>query len=241
MVGVIDDKYSFFNDDINQTGTSFTGLEYTDIKSFVVGESIAIYDKNNPPRALVYFSLSYINSISLNGTFLVIDDDGFGTVFLNFVDTYNANQAHSLINYVLEHPNVNIASISPINDDVPPVIYFNSTSGVGGNYIVNYTGLTSGVPYNTEDGFTFSTSISLSTYGTSGVIFKDKLKDLIIDYIEDNRDGTMDIMESEMLLSNISATVSSITTVGTYSLKFNFEDLAHNNLNNVIISLNIIT
>jgi len=78
MVGVIDDSYSFFNDDINQSGTSFTGLEYTDIKSFVVGESIAIYDKNVPARALIFLGLPYINSITLNGTFLVIDDESYG-------------------------------------------------------------------------------------------------------------------------------------------------------------------
>jgi len=33
MVAVIDDTYTFFTDTINQTGTSFTGLEYTDIKT----------------------------------------------------------------------------------------------------------------------------------------------------------------------------------------------------------------
>ncbi len=98
MVGIIDDSYSFFNDDINQSGTSFTGLEYTDIKSFVVGESIVVYDKNSPKRALIYLGLSYINSITLNGNFLVIDDESYGTVFLHFLTDYDSVQAHSLIN-----------------------------------------------------------------------------------------------------------------------------------------------
>jgi hypothetical protein len=241
MVGVIDDNYSFFNDDLNQSATSFTGLEYTDIKSFVVGESIVIYDKNTPKRALIYFGLPYVNSIILNGTFLIIDDESLGTVFLNFINEYNAIQAHSLINYVLEFPNINIDDISPSNDDTPPVIHFNSTAGATGSYIVNYTGATSGVPYTTEDGFTFSTSISLSTYGTSSVIYKDKLKDLLIDFIDDNRDGLMDIDDFEMIILSNTNQINSISTTGTYSLKFNFEDLAHNNLNNVVVNLNITT
>jgi hypothetical protein len=114
-------------------------------------------------------------------------------------------------------------------------------AGATGSYIVDYTGFTSSAPYNTYDnGFTFSTSISLS-YGTSGVIYKDKLKDLLIDSISDNRDGIMDIMDSEMIISDISSNViNSISTVGTYSLTFNFEDLANNNLQGVNLNLIII-
>lgn len=238
MVGIIDDNYSFFNDDLNQSGTSFTGLEWTDIKSFVVGESIAIYDKNNPPRALIYFGLPYINSIVLNGSFLVIDDDSYGTVFLSFLTEFDAVQAHSLINYVLEHPSVDIDTLTI--DTTPPVIYWNSNAGATGSYIVDYTGATAGVPYDTMDGFTFSTSISLSNWGTAGVIYKDKLKELLIDNILDNRDGSIEIMDSEMIISGTLSQVNSISSVGTYSLTFDFSDLAHNYLNGVVVNLNII-
>ena len=237
MVAVIDDNYSFFNDDVNQNSTSFTGLEYTDIKSFVVGESIAIYDKNTPSRALIYLGLPYINSITLNGTFLIIDDESYGTIFLNFLTEYDANQANSLINYVLENPNVDISTITPSYDILPPIIYFNSTAGLTGSYIVNYTGATSGVPYNTlSDGLTYSTSLLLSS-GTGSVIYKDKLRSLLIDYIEDSRDGLMEMMDSEMIISSTSSVVENINIVGTYSLTFNFEDIANNNLNNININL----
>jgi hypothetical protein len=249
MIGVIDDNYSFFNDDINQMGTSFTGLEYTDIKTFVIGESIVVYDKGVPARALIYFGLPYINSIALNGTFLIIDDESFGTVFLNFLTEYDAVQAHSLLNYVLEHPNINIDNIIPENDDVSPVIYFNSRAGATGSYILYNDGITIGstfsTPYHTGtgatgSGFTFSTSISLSTYGTSSIIQKDKLKDLLIDYVDDDRDGIIELMDSNLVISGTAGEVNSIGLVGTYSLKFNFTDLAHNNLNNVIVNLDII-
>lgn len=240
MVASIDDSYSFFNDDLNQNATSFTGLEYTDIKSFVVGESIVIYDKGTPKRALVYFGLPYIESLSQESTFIIIDDQTYGTVFLNFVSEFHANQAFSLINYVLENPNVDIDTIT-LPDETPPVIYFNSKAGITGSYIVNYTGLTAGTPYNTgTDGLTYSTTISLVNWGTSSVIYKDKLTDLLIDNIYDVRDGNINIMDSDLLIMGTQGMVNSISAVGTYSLTFNFTDLAHNNLGGVNVNLNII-
>jgi hypothetical protein len=242
MIGVMDDSYSFFNDDINQSGTSFTGLEYTDIKTFVVGESIVIYDKNSPVRALIYLGLVNINSIEISGNFLIIDDESHGTIFLSFLTEYDALQAHSLLNFVLQNPNIDIDNLPIIEDNISPVIYFNSTAGATGSYIVDYTGATAGVPYNTEDnGFTFSTSISLSTYGTSGVIDRDSLIGLLVDYIDDNRDGSMNLMPSNLIISGTAGTTNVIGFVGTYSLQFNFADLAQNDINNVIVNLDIIS
>ena len=241
MIGVMDDSYSFFNDDINQSGTSFTGLEYTDIKTFVIGESIAIYDKNSPPRALIYLGLVNINSIEISGNFLIIDDESYGTIFLSFLTEYDALQAHSLLNYVLQNPSVDIDNLPIIEDNISPVIYFNSTAGATGSYIIDYTGATAGVPYNTGNGFTFSTSISLSTYGTSGVIDRDSLIDLLVNYIDDNRDGSMNLMPSNLIISGTAGATNVIGIVGTYSLQFNFADLAHNDIHNVIINLDIIS
>ena len=240
MIGVMDDSYSFFNDDINQSGTSFTGLEYTDIKTFVIGESIAIYDKNSPPRALIYLGLVNINSIEISGNFLIIDDESYGTIFLSFLTEYDALQAHSLLNYVLQNPVVDIDTIIPIYDDVSPVVYFNSTAGATGSYI-DFNGSTASVPYNTGNGFTFSTSISLSTYGTSGVIDRDSLIGLLVNYIDDNRDGSMNLIPSNLIISVTAGTTNVIGFVGTYSLQFNFADLAHNDIHNVIINLDIIS
>ena len=239
MVGVIDDSYSFFNDDINQSGTSFTGLEYTDIKSFVVGESIVVYNKNNPVRALVYLGLNYINSILLNGSFIVIDDESYGSIYLHFLSEYDAIQAHSLLNYILENPNVNVDDIIPLNDNKSPIIYFNSTAGSLGEYIT-FNGATAGVPYTTESGSTFSTTISLSEYGTDEILTKSMLKDLLIDYVDDNRDGVIELMDSNLIIKNSNSFIESIGLIGTYSLSFDFTDLAHNNLNNIVVNLDII-
>lgn len=244
MVGLIDDSYSFFHDDISQTGTSFTGIEYTDIKSFVVGESIVVYDKNTPKRALIYLSLSAINSITLNGMYLVIDDESFGSVFLQFLTEYDAIQAHSLINYVMEHPNVDIDDVV-LPDSISPVIYFNATAGSGGSYI-SLNGATAGVPYSSSAGSTFSTSIELSFYGygygtaTDPYITKSVLRDLLVDYVEDGRDGTIEISDSNLIILGSSGPVESITSVGSYSLYFDISDLAQNGLEDVVVQLTII-
>ena len=253
MVASIDDSYSFFTDIINQSGTTFTGLEYTDIKTWIINESFVVYDKSTPKRPLIYVNLSNINSIEIDGDILTIDDQSYGMVFLKFLTHFDATQAHSILNYILENPNIDIDAISPITDSISPVIYFFPTAGVGGDYILYNDGITIGAtwstPYNTFDnGFTFSTSISLSTYGNTiysstydseVVISKQTLIDLLIDHIEDNRDGLIDIMPSELIISGSDGIVNYISTIGTYSISFDFSDIAENKIGDVNVNLNI--
>lgn len=240
MIGVIDDSYNFFNDSINQTATSFTGLEYTDIDSYVVGESLVIYDKSSPVRPLIYFSLVNIESIQRSGKILIIDDSSLGTIFLQFLTDADAYQAHSLLNYVLENPNVDIANISPLEDLVDPIVYFNTRAGATGSFIA-FNGSTASVPYDTSFGLTFSTSISLLNFGTSSGTLLDKshLIYLLVDYIEDNRDGYMLLTPNNLLITGTAGNLNSISGIGTYSVTFNFSDIAQNYLDGVIINLNV--
>lgn len=242
MIGIIDDNYSFFNDTINQSATSFVNLEYTDIKSHIIGESIKVVDTSG--SALIYLLLVNINSIEKTSTILTIDDNSLGTIFLSFKTEYDAFQALSLLNYVLENPSVDIDAITPISDDIDPTIYFYSTAGVTGSYI-EFNGATSGVPYNTSDGFTFSTSISLSTWGTVSGSFsyfnKQHLIDLLVDYVDDNRDGSLQLQTSNIILTGTAGVIETINQIGTYSLSFDFSDIAHNTLEGVTMSLYIIS
>jgi hypothetical protein len=245
MVASIDDSYSFFTDTLNQTGTTFTGLEYTDIKSHIVGESIVIIDKNSPPRPLIYILLNTINSIEKSGTILIIDNTTYGKVFLQFLTDNDAFQAHSLLNYVLENPSVDIGSLSPVDDLIDPVLYFNSY--VGGTGATISSSLTSSIPtyvggssYSVT-GYTFSTSISISSDGTSSgtIIDKNQLIYLLVDYVEDNRDGYMYMNPYNLIITGTSGTITSITNPGSYSLTFDFSDIAQNYLDGVIVDLNI--
>ena len=244
MVGVLDDSYSFFSDTVNQTGTSFTGLSYTDISTYIVGESIVINDINSRP--LVYITLSTINSISISGLVITIDDETLGKLLLVFLTEFDAVQAHSILSYIMSNPSVDIADMDPLADEIDPVIYFHSHAGATGSTISS--SISGGVPtyvggssYSVT-GYTFSTSISLSIYGSSSVISKNDLITLLISNIIDNRDSVMSITSSNLILTGSSSNlVSSITSTGTYSVSFDFSDIAHNYLDGVIINLDITT
>jgi hypothetical protein len=149
-----------------------------------------------------------------------------------------------LLNYVLENPLVDIDTISPLEDSSDPIIYWNTTAGVTGSYIVNYTGITSSSPYNTETGgFTFSTSLSLSDWGTlSGTISvfnKQSLINLLVDFVNDDRDGIMDLQPSNLIVTGTAGEVSQIINSGSYSVTFNFSDIAHNTLDGLSITLDV--
>ncbi len=239
MVAIIDEEYSFFNDVINQSGTSFVDLSVTDIHTHVVGESIVINDKNSKP--LIYLLLVNISSIEKDGDVITIDDTSLGFILLKFSTEYDANQAFSLLNYILENQNIDIDTLVPLTDDDSPIIYFNSEVGNTGDYIA-FDGSTASVPYDTSFGNTFSTTISISTYGTGGILTKNNLIDLLIDVVDDSRDGVISITSSNINIFNYSqASVTSISSTGTYSLSFDISDIAQNNLSGVTFSLIVTT
>jgi hypothetical protein len=240
MVGIIDDTYTFFNDSVNQSSTSFVGLNWTDIQTHITGESIKINDKGTPVRPLIYLEIANIETIEKTGSILIIDDASFGTIFLQFLTEYDAYQAHSLLNYVIENPDINIATdyITNQSDSEDPIIYFYDQVGQTGEPI-SFNGGFPDSP-NTSMGLTFSTTISLTEYGASGsYIDKPTMIDLLVYTITDNRDGTMSMMPSNLIISGSASTISTINLPGTYSVTFNFSDIAHNTLEGVHMDLTI--
>ena len=238
MVGVIDDTYTFFNDSVNQSSTSFVGLNWTDIKSHIVGESFKIMDKGTPVRPLIYFDIANIETIEKTGSILIIDDASYGTIFLQFLTEYDAYQAHSLLNFIIENPDKNIDDYQS-GDNEDPLVYFYDHVGQTGDFIMFDGSFVSGP--DTSMGLTFSTTISLLDYGTASGTYFDKptLIDLLIYTISDNRDGTMSMMPSNLIISGSSSTVSTINLPGTYSITFNFSGIAHNTLEGVHMDLTI--
>jgi hypothetical protein len=241
MVAVLDDNYSYFSDIVNQTATTFTGLEYTDIDSYVVGQSIVVYDKNSPKRALIYFTIADINSIEREGTILTVDDS-LKVVLLKFLTEYDAIQAQSLLNFIIENPGANIGDFDPLADSTDPVVYFYSKVGASASTdYIRFNGATVSVPYDTSYGYTFSTSISLDAYGSASVLDKNALIGILISSIGDDRDGTMSIIPSNIILKNsFDVEVASIGATGSYEMTFDFSDIAQNYLDGVIVSLDIL-
>jgi len=233
LVAKKDDEYNYFPDTLNQIGTSFVGLSYSSIKTHVVNDSIKIVDSQSRP--LIYLQLANITSVERTGLILTIDDQSRSEVFLKFVDAYSVNQGFSLINYILENANVNTNTLSPLTDDIAPVVYFYNQV-VGTSSYIQFNGATAG-PYDTSFGNTFSTSMNLATFGT---ISNNLLVDVLVDSVSDSRDGLFSITGSNLIITKDSTTYTSITSSGTYSVEFtNIKDLAENSISGVKLTLTI--
>jgi hypothetical protein len=235
MTAVIDDEYSFYSDDINQVGLSFTNLNIFSIETHVPNQSIVIWNNNVPRSPLAYIQLSNINSFELIGKLLIIDDTSVGRLFLDFDTNFDASQVNSLINYALNNENIIIQNLSPLVDNQPPIIYFNEyvDKNTFNSYILE-SGFSFGDgPFNTGTSSTplvFSATMSLVDYG--GVITKNQIIDSLIDYVVDNRDGTMSFTGSNIILyDTLNIVSSSILSTGTYSINFIVGDIAGNSVN----------
>lgn len=249
MVANIDDTYTFFQNQPSQSGLSFYNLECNattnNIQTFVVDESIVIYNNDTPPNPLVYLVLQDISSIHLTGKIVVIDENTVGRIYLEFITTGDSKQAFSLLNYVSNNSGIIIQNLSPQIDDESPIAYFYQTVGnTASSSYIEFNGATAQA-YDTTFGLTFSTSMSLGLYGSvSGVdlyITKDKLNQLLIATLSDNRDGVLIPADSNFILKDFNdATVNYITASGTYSLGFIVSDIAGNSIDtNTKITLDI--
>lgn len=233
MVAVIDEEYSFFNDDLNNNGASFDNLSLSNLETHVVDESIVLWDSNTPRTPLLYLILSNMNSLTQAGDFLIIDDAAYGNILLDFGSEATAMQANSLINYTMNNSGVIIQNLSPVEDNVDPVVYFYSTvRDLPGTATISVAG-TSSNPVDTSMGNTFSTQITL---GTFSFVNTNMLVNWVVDYVYDNRDGTMSVDGSNITLYDISSNeTSAITaTATTYSLNFSITDIAGNSVSNGI-------
>lgn len=235
MCAVIDDNYSFFQDVTNQSGLSFAGLRYTDILTHVVNESIVLMSADLVPSPMAYIMLANINTIERLGRILIVDDSAVGKMFLEFISDFDAAQAQSILSWVMEAPDRIIQDLSPVADLVIPIIYFTPT--------VTLPGSTYSAPYNTTMGDIFGATVSFGTYSSIDVYGTQStsLVSRIISSVSDNRDGVILLMNSNVVVKDITtATVSTITLSGTYSMTFNFSDIAENYVSpseNVIITV----
>jgi hypothetical protein len=235
MCAVIDDNYSFFQDVVNQGGLSFNGLRYGDILTHIVDESIVLMSNELVPSPMAYITLSNINSIEKLGRILIIDDSSIGRIFLEFISEFDSIQAQSLLSWVLEAPGRIIQDLSPVVDLISPVIYFTP--------IVGLTGSTYSSPYNTLMGNTFSAIVSFGTYSNISIYGtqSSSLYSQIVNYISDNRDGVILLSNNNIIVKDIlSFTISSITASGTYSMTFDFSDIAQNYVSDKKVIITVI-
>ena len=200
-------------------------------------------------NALVYLNIGSISLLSKVGTIIVIDETSIGKIYLDFISEYESNQGFSLLNYVFNNygsdPAVVINQQNPYTDITPPVVYFNlNVASASGNPLISMVGSTMSGPYNTSMGMSFSTELYLNEFGTysNGIYLFDKttLSELLVSKAQDNRDGLIVVGNNEIILSNLSTTIDTITASGTYSMSFNIVDYASNAVDpNINVELTI--
>jgi hypothetical protein len=218
----------------------FKGIEYTDIKTHIIGQSIVVNDKSVPPNPLFYISLDTIESIQKSGNIITIIDSNSEPLSLEFLTEFDADQAHSIIDYLLQNPNIDISSL--LSDVLPPTIFFNSyfidpllRMGPTTESYISLDGETSGVPYNTDDGDLFITSANLSDFD-SNTITKQNIIDYAIYTITDNRDGNLSISAGDLVIRDISEfEFTQIVSTGQYFVEFSLYDIGQNKLQDILI------
>lgn len=224
MVAVIDDNTSVFTDVINQSGLSFNNLEYKDIQTHIVNESIVIFNNDTPPVPICYLTIDDIATITKNGKILIIDDTSVGSIYLDFLSLNDSNQAFSLIEWVRNTPGAVIQDLDPISDSIDPVLKFTDLVYLPGS---EYSLV------DTSMGITFSATMSFAQYATQSsgqmMITKNILIDELIIGLDDNRDSSMSLNSGSILIYDINdEDLDQVLQIGTYSIHFNIIDNAEN-------------
>ena len=214
-------------------------LNYDSLKTHIIGESIVIRDNSNPPKPLIYLTLSSIQSIQRSGELrLTILDTQVDSITLEFITPYDTNQAYSLLNYVMQNPLLNINNIGV--DDIPPQIFFNETF-YGAPIVL--VGSTLEGPFSTNDGNNFLVNLHTNNFlGPFPMNTEDICVGLIYDVV-DNRDENIMITGHDILIYkdviSDAGIINSITGVGVYTVKIVIADLGSNQ-NDTTITINVI-
>lgn len=240
LVAIIDDEDSFFtggNAPTVNTSVTFSNLLYEYIITWVPGETIAILNAANIAQA--YINLDDINSLDRQGKIVIIDDRSVGSIYLDFVDEYNAIQAMSILNWALENPNDSIQDL-PSPDDEAPVVTF--TTNVFLTTPVPPAPAPAPAQLTSLDGTDFyATTLSLSANG--GTISKTFLLSYLIDSVLDNRDGVITLGTSNVIITDLVDTLYNfIVANGSYIIKLDLSDIAENIFDVVInITLEVVS
>ena len=230
----IERYYGTIRDGYLQSNSFLRNLNFSDIKSHIVGESIVIFDKGIPPMPLIYISISGIQSIDRDSDIkITIVNSQIEPTSLEFLTKFDCDQAYSLLIHLLENPKINIGSIDV--DTKPPTIFFYEKF-FGSRVIIDGNPDLVG-PLSTEDGNIFRVNLE----GVTNITKYDILSKLIYD-ITDNRDGSISLNIEDIMIYkdviSINNNVDEITGVGNYIVKFNLIDLGRNeNTSIVIISI----
>lgn len=236
----IERYFGNIRDGYKGSNTYFKNLSWQDIQSHIPGESIVLNDKSTPPKPQIYLSISTIESIQIDGDRrLIIVDSQIEPVTLEFLTTFDFDQAYSLLNYLLQNPLEDIDNF--ISDNTPPTIFLNEY--FFGELIKLESNLDLVGPFSSEDGSSFLISFNFSLFDGPKTITKtDLIQGLIYDIV-DNRDGSISLIEEEVSIYkeviSSDSLINEINIEGNYIIKINIKDLGQNQ-NNITIVISIV-
>jgi len=185
--------------------------------------------------------------LPINDFNLILTDANGGDVFTifetgNYSMTFNLTDSSDNSLYGIY---LNFDVISQLPDIAPPVIYWFTTVGDMPTelpILCDGKDVSEG-PFNSTDGVSFNTTLSFGSYSNNSIITKMDLNNLLIDYVYDERDGYLTLMESNINLAQSDGfntyTLEFIEAPGIYSMTFNLSDNSNNGILNLTMYLDI--
>lgn len=210
----------------------FVNLLWTNIKSHIIGESILVDDSDGNPQ--IYISLSTISSIDRSGEKnIIITDQRYDPIYLEFQTEFDCNQANSVLNAVLEDPFLDINSL--VVDESDPVIYFNEFFFSG---VLNKTGSIDPGPHTSLDSLDFEVEVSILDITGGLPLSKSNILEELVEKVLDNRDtisyGPADLIIFKTLPDTLPK--NTIDSLGNWWVRFTIGDIGSNT---VVTNINI--
>jgi hypothetical protein len=200
---------------LNEHNFDIYELGYLNLISDDSGTAIIIQKDVNEHIANI--ALDRIANIELNGKLMSVDDTALGKINLFFKNQYECLQAYSLINWALNDPANNIITYNMLPDITAPTIVYKHN---------------------------FSTTINLLDYEVCSTcthdkysITKEDIIDLLIERVEDDRDGSIYIDNNNVKLTKVNQNLplEAISEGGKYNLIVDVTDMAGNRKTDVFV------
>jgi hypothetical protein len=227
--------FGYIRDGYSSSKMRFKNLLWSNIKTHIKGESLLIDDVDSNPQ--IYISISTISSIDKSSDkTLIIVDSQYDPIYLEFQTEFDCNQALSVLDSVLEDPNLDISTLSTDNEE--PVVYFNEFFYDG---VINIKNSLSPGPHSTQDSLDFEVEVSQSDITGGLPLSKSNIVEALVSEIRDNR-NTISYGQDEIVIYKdfINTTeYSEISSTGNWIIKLTTKDLGNNQVVS-IININII-
>jgi hypothetical protein len=225
--------FGYIREGYKSSSMIFKDLIWSQIRTHIKGESLKVNDPDGNPQ--IFISLSSISSVdrSTPKTLIIIDSQ-YEPIFLEFRTELDCDQAFSLLNLVLEDPQIDLNQINSVDSDGPVIhlssSFLNSPILIPENENIG--------PFSSEDSTQFDIELEFSQIEGFLPLKKSFLVNAIIYDVTDDR-GSISYDEFDLEILNGETSVTEISSLGEWQLRFEVSDIASNKTM-ITININII-